>query len=170
MDGEILISYATTYGSTYEVAEKMAEFIRSTGREVTVEKAKKVKSITGYTLIILGAPLYMFHWSSDAHQFLNRFQKEISQVKIAIFALGPFHNKEDELKEAVSELEKELAKHPDVHPVSIKMFPGKFDPAALKFPYSLIGPLKSMPPSDERDWNAIDLWVQSLLQPEEVKA
>jgi menaquinone-dependent protoporphyrinogen oxidase len=56
-------------------------------------------------------------------------------------------------------LDKELANFAWLKPVSITVFPGKFDPASLRFPYNLIPALKNMPPSDERDWEAIRAWA-----------
>ena len=44
-----------------------------------------------------------------------------------------------------------------------EVFPGKFDPARLRFPYSLIPALKNMPPSDERDWPAIAVWAKNYV-------
>jgi hypothetical protein len=42
------------------------------------------------------------------------------------------------------------------------VFTRKFDPDKLRFPCSLIGPLKKMPPSDERDWDAIQVWAREI--------
>ena len=48
-------------------------------------------------------------------------------------------------------------------------FVGKFDPAALHFPYNLLMPLKKMPASDERDWEAIHAWAKRLSEGLKVK-
>ncbi len=109
--------------------------------------------------VILGAPLYMFRWHADAKRFLSRHKKVLATLPVAIFALGPFHNKEDELTSAQEQLDKELAKYTWLKPAATQIFPGKFDPARLRFPYSLIPALKKIPPSDERDWPAIQVWA-----------
>lgn len=70
-------------------------------------------------------------------------------------------------------VDKELAKFPWLTPVSVGMFGGKFDPAALRFPDSLLtslpaSPLHNAPVSDVRDWAAIRAWATNLgvtLQP-----
>ena len=86
----------------------------------------------------------------------------MTTLPTAIFALGPFHNKEDELTSAREQLDKELVKFSWLKPADVVVFPGKFDPAGLRFPYSLIGPLKKMPVSDERDWEAIRAWARAV--------
>jgi menaquinone-dependent protoporphyrinogen oxidase len=162
MSGSILVGYATTYGSTREVAESIAEELRKGGMEVDLQPVRKVRSLDDYQAVVIGAPLYMFRWHNDARQFLSRHKKSLEKIPTAIFALGPFHNKEDEFKSAREQLDKELAKYPWLAPVAIEVFAGKFDPNALRFPYSLIGPLKKMPASDERDWPAIRSWATGL--------
>ena len=159
MNTSILVAYATSYGSTQEVAQSVAETLRGCGLEVDVQPAKKVKSLSGYQAVVLGAPLYMFHWHADARNFLGRQRATLASLPTAIFALGPFHNKAEELQSAREQLDKELAKFPWLKPAAIEVFVGKFDPAKLRFPYNLMPPLKKMPASDERDWAAIRAWA-----------
>jgi menaquinone-dependent protoporphyrinogen oxidase len=162
MTPTILVTYASSYGSTQEVAQSVAETLRNCGLEVEVQPAKTVKALSGFHAVVLGAPLYMFHWHPDAHHFLARNRTELAALPTVIFALGPFHNKEDELLSARQQLDKELAKYAWLKPAAIEVFAGKFDPAKLRFPYSLIGPLKKMPASDERDWQAIQTWATGI--------
>jgi menaquinone-dependent protoporphyrinogen oxidase len=159
MTTSILLAYATSHGSTQEVAQSMAETLRSAGFNVDLQPASKVRAVSGYAGVILGAPLYMFRWHADAKRFLSRHQKALGNLPVAIFALGPFHNKEEEMISAREQLGKELAKYAWLSPAAIQVFPGKFDPARLRFPYNLIPALKKMPPSDERDWPAIQAWA-----------
>ena len=159
MTPSILVAYATSYGSTQEVAQSIAETLRGHGLEIEVQPAKKVKDLSGYRGVVLGAPLYMFRWHPEARQFLARHHNILTSLPLAIFALGPFHNKEDEFRSAREQLDKELAKFPWLKPTTVEVFAGKFDPDKLRFPYSLIGPLRKMPASDERDWEAIRAWA-----------
>ena len=164
MPTKILMGFATRYGSTQEVAETIAADLRGQGFEVDVKPARAVQSLDGYQAVILGAPLFMFHWHKDVLTLLNRNQKILAKLPVAVFALGPFHNKEEELKSAREQLDKELAKLRWLMPVATETFVGKFDPEKLGFPLNLIGPMKQMPPSDERDWPAIHAWANRLVE------
>jgi menaquinone-dependent protoporphyrinogen oxidase len=164
MNAPVLVAFATSYGSTREVAGSVAETLRGCGLSVEVQPAAKVKSLAGYGAVVLGAPLYMFHWHADARRFLARQRSALGGLPVAVFALGPFHNKEEELKSAREQLGKELAKFAWFKPAVVEVFVGKFDPARLRFPYSLIGPLKKMPASDERDWTAIQDWAKGIAE------
>jgi len=162
MADKILVGFATKSGSTKEVAEAVAQTLREAGLEVDFVHLRDVSSLAGYKALVLGAPLYMFHWNKDALNFLKRHRKDIEQRPAAVFALGPFNDVAEEWKGVREQLDKELAKFPWFTPVAIAVFGGKFDPAALRFPYNLIPALKSLPASDIRDWTAIRAWGSDL--------
>jgi len=71
MSSSILVGYATTYGSTQEIAEAVAATLREGGLEVDCRPASKVRTLEGYAADVLGAPLCMFRWHKDATHFLS---------------------------------------------------------------------------------------------------
>jgi len=168
MLNSILIAYATRYGSTQEVAEAIAATLHERGLEVELQPVQKVRTLEGYGAVVLGAPLYMFHWHKDALRFISQHRKALEKQSVAIFALGPFGNDEKEWQDVRAQLDKELAKFPWLTPAALEIFGGKFDPKNLRFPWSLVPALKRMPASDIRDWTAIRAWASNLaakLQP-----
>lgn len=56
------------------------------------------------------------------------------------------------------QLDRALAKAPDLVPVSVRIFGGVVDPAKLRFPFT------RMDAADARDWTAIDEWADEVLQ------
>jgi menaquinone-dependent protoporphyrinogen oxidase len=164
MSASVLVAYATRYGSTQEVAEVVAATLRERGLAVDLQPMRDVRTLDQYRAIILGAPLYMFHWHRDALHFLARHQAALTQRPVAVFALGPFHAEEKEFQGAREQLDKELAKFPWLTPQAITIFGGKFDPQKLTFPHNLIPALKNMPASDVRDWTAIRAWANDLAE------
>jgi len=161
---KVLVAYATSYGSTQEIAEVISETLRNQGLAVDLQPIGKIRTLEGYSAVVLGAPLYMFHWHKDALRFLSQHRKVLADhLPIAIFAGGPFSKEEgNEWQEVREKLDLELAKFPWLTPVSVEMVGGKFDPTKLRFPYNLIPALKKMPASDLRDWVAIRAWASSL--------
>jgi menaquinone-dependent protoporphyrinogen oxidase len=176
MSTSVLVGYATRYGSTQEVAERVASTLRgcalADGSRPVVDcrPMKEVRKLDEYGAVVLGAPLYMFHWHSDAKHFLSRHQTALAARPVAVFALGPFHDDAKEREDARTHLDKELARFPWFAPVAVEILGGKFDPAALRFPYNLIPALKKMPPSDCRDWPAIQAWASGLAAQLEIQA
>lgn len=162
MMASVLVGYATRYGSTREVAEAVAEALRGRGLAVDVQPAREVRTLAGYNAVVLGAPLYMFHWHKDALRFLARHRQALTERPVAVFALGPVHEPHDEpeWQSSRDQLAKELGAFPWFRPVAREMFGGKYDPANL-------GRLLKMfagkePASDIRDWAAIRAWAADL--------
>lgn len=162
MADKVLVAYATRYGSTKEVAESIAATLRENGLAVEIQPLRDVRSLESFSGVVMGAPLQMFRWHKDALQFLARFEKTLGKLPVAVFALGPFHDVESEWTEIRSELDKELAKFPWFSPLATAIFGGKYDPATLSFPFSLLPALKQLPASDIRDWEAIHAWAIEL--------
>ena len=167
MSDSILVGYATRYGSTQEVAESVAVTLREHGLEVDIQPIRKVRTLAEYGAVVLGAPLYIGAWHKDALRFLSRHREALTERPVAIFALGPTHQDEKEMQGSRAQLAKELAKFPWLAPVDLEMFGGKYDPAKLRFPDSLIAglpasPLHWIPASDVRDWTAIRAWASNL--------
>lgn len=162
MSASILVAYATRYGSTQEVAEAVAATLRERGLAVDIQPMRQVRVLDQYGALVLGAPLYMFHWHKDALHFLAQHREALTRRPVAVFALGPLHAEEKEFQGAREQLDKELAKFPWFAPQAITIFGGKFDPQKLTFPYNLVPALKNMPASDVRDWIAIRAWASDL--------
>ncbi len=167
MSGSILVSYATRYGSTQEVAEAIAAALREAGREVDLQPVRKVRSLEGYGLVVLGAPLYIGRWHKEAHRFLEQQREALAQRQVAVFALGPLHETEEQWRNVRGQLDKELAQHAWLAPTAAAIFGGKYDPAKLRFSDKVLAmapasPLYQIPACDLRDWAAIRLWAEGL--------
>lgn len=163
-DKQILIAYATTSGSTQEIADEIAEILRSQGLRVDVLPCRSVARLEDYDAVILGAAMYLFHLHKDAARFFQRHHKCLSGMPVAVFAGGPFGpNAATDAVEVHKNIDGELAKFPWLRPVSVLLVGGRFDPARLRFPYNLIPALKQTPPSDTRNWDEIRAWAGSLV-------
>ena len=158
-----LVTYASNSGSTQEVAEDIAATLRQQGIAVDLHPVREVQALSGYSAVVLGAPLYMFRWHKDAHRFLARFQRDLTHgLPIAIFGGGPIEDTAEQWRDRRSDLDQEVAKHPWLTPVSVQLIGGKFDPTKLRFPYKLLPALRNMPAIDLRDWDAIRAWASAL--------
>jgi menaquinone-dependent protoporphyrinogen oxidase len=164
VSASILVTYATRYGSTQEVAEAVAATLRERGLEADLQPVKQVRTLAGYGAVVLGAPLFMFRWHKDALRFLSRHREALTERPVAVFALGPTHDPydEEEWQDSSSQLDKELAKFPWFTPVALEMFGGKYNPAKLRFPINWLA--GKVPASDLRDWTAIRAWAGSLIE------
>lgn len=167
MSTSILVTYATRYGSTQEVAEAVAATLRELGLTAETQPMPNVQTLDGYRGVVLGAPLYIGRLHKDARRFLARHGEALKKQSVAIFALGPLHPDEEEWQAARTQLDQALAKVPWLKPVAVELFGGQYDPAKLRLPDSLLvrlpaSPLHQMPACDIRDWAAIRAWANSI--------
>ncbi|HNT77012.1 MAG TPA: flavodoxin domain-containing protein [Anaerolineae bacterium] len=168
MSDSVLVTYATRYGSTQEVAEKVAATLRESSLAVDVQPAKQVRSLAGYRAVVLGAPLYIGSWLKDAQRFLTQHQAALEKLPVALFSLGPTRADEG-LAEVRASLDAQVGKYPWLKPVAVELFGGKYDPDKLRFPDTILkiipaSPLHGAPASDIRDWDAIRAWANSLTE------
>lgn len=160
---KILVAYATVSGSTREIAEFVCKEISTGEIQAELRPCKEVKDLSGYNAVVLGFPLYMFQMNGDTRGFLNRHQKTLASLPVAVFAGGPFgDDPKKDLEKIVQNLNELMAKFTWLHPRNVQVVGGKFDPKNLKFPYNLIPAMNGLPFSDARDWDEIRAWAQTL--------
>ncbi|MCL4248874.1 MAG: flavodoxin domain-containing protein [Anaerolineae bacterium] len=167
MSALTLVTYATRYGSTHEVAEAIAATLQKSDVVVEIQPMQEVRSLEGYHAVVMGAPIFIGKWHKEAHRFLARHQESLTQRPLALFALGPTSRDAQEMEGSRAQLDRDLEKYPWLKPATQAMFVGKYDPAALRFPDNLLAilpasPLHNMPARDERDWEAIRAWALSI--------
>lgn len=164
MAASVLVAYATSYGSTREVAEAVADTLREHNLEVDIQPMKAVANLGGCNAVVLGAPLIMHRWHKDARHFLSRHQALLEDLPSAAFALGPVHDVEKEWEGVRGQLDNTLRNFPRFKPVATEVFGGRFDPALLGFPWNLLPGFKKIPASDIRNWPAIRSWASGLAE------
>ena len=159
---KVLVAYATVYGSTQGVAEAIAETFRTQELEADVLPAGDVRSLDGYSAVVLGTAMYFFLLRPEAKRFLARNRAAIAGgVPIALFALGPFTTKPEELEAARKPVDKLLESSSWLKPVSVRIFGGQHQPEKLRFPHTM---MRTTPASDARDWDDIRAWALELAE------
>lgn len=159
---KVLVTYASKYGSTGEVAEAVATALRNRGFDAVVQPAESVTDLNGVSAVVLGVALYFFRWRGSAHKFLKRHQRTLERMPVAVFGLGPLEDTPEQFDGARTHLDKGLAKHAWLTPVAVTVFGGRLDPARLRFPDNNPA-MRQMGAVDHRDWDAVGTWAESLV-------
>ena len=67
----ILIAYATSHGSTREIADRIASRLHASGYGVDCRSVDHVFSVENYSAVILGSAVNGTKWLLDAQKFLD---------------------------------------------------------------------------------------------------
>jgi menaquinone-dependent protoporphyrinogen oxidase len=152
----VLVVFATRNGSTQQIAEAVATVATAEGAQVQVCPAGSVRyPVTGWDLVVLGAPIYSGHWHREAHRFLKRHRAELGPVPVAVFGSGPRCDEEDAWSHSREQLDRALGKHAWLVPVAVGLFGGA-DPVGRHG-------RPGRPRRDLRDWTDVATWTRKVL-------
>lgn len=142
---KILVAYATMYGSTGEVAEKIAKVLESRGMKVDVFDVSRISDVSFYDAAVVGAPVIGFKFLQSASDFVISNKAFLSRIPVAFFTLGMFMKKDTPRRRKwFANRLKVVTKH--VEPRDIGFFGGKNDK------------------EDCRDWEKISAWAEGLAE------
>ncbi|MBE0689894.1 MAG: flavodoxin domain-containing protein, partial [Anaerolineae bacterium] len=70
MQNKALIAYASKYGATAEIAERIGQTLRESGLAAEVKPADQVDDVSKYSAVVLGSAVYAGQWRKEAATFL----------------------------------------------------------------------------------------------------
>jgi menaquinone-dependent protoporphyrinogen oxidase len=164
MDTNILVTYASKYGATKEIAEKIGEVIRKAGLQVDVLPVDGIRDLKSYKAVVLGSAIYVGKWPKEAAKFLQAHEKILADRPVWLFSSGP--TGDGDAVELVEGARLPPALQPVVdriHPRDIAVFHGYINLEKLNFIEKwAIKSLVKKPFGDFRDWGAIASWGTSI--------
>ena len=84
----VLIAYGSRWGSTEEIAGRLAGFLGEEGVEadlLDVKKDRRWPSLEGYDGVMVGSSVKVTKWMREPLQFLRRKADELRGKKVALF-------------------------------------------------------------------------------------
>ncbi len=186
----ILVTYATSSGTTVDVARAVADEIGKSGAQVEVQPIEAVRSLDGYDGVVLGAPMIMgFHRRALAFLRQNRPALQSKPLAVFVMAMSLTASQEASLGGVPLTVDENLAEplkkagHPSwkerytsvanygspilkaapARPVSLAFFGGRLDFYRLSWWARLfVMIIIQARPGDRRNWTAIRAWASEL--------
>jgi menaquinone-dependent protoporphyrinogen oxidase len=167
--GSVLVAYATKYGATAEIAERIADTLRQAGLAVDLKPVEDVGEFSPYAAFVLGSAVYAGQWRSQAAHFLESREQELAGHPLWLFSSGPTGEGDPvELMQGWRFPETLQPVADRLQPRAIAFFHGVLDPDKLNFAEKLIIKGIKAPTGDFRDWQAIERWANAIVS--ELKA
>ncbi len=164
---KVFIVYASGYGSTAEVAQTMAEELRTNDYEVEVQSADVARPPEDGEAVIIGSAIRYDRWLPAAQAYLSRHQQVLSTVSVAYFytcltiAGNPTSPESEQVYDS-----KLLAMNPNIKPIMVGGFAGTLNYEGMPWYFRIIlgwiTRSKGMKEGDYRDWAVIKDWVNDL--------
>jgi menaquinone-dependent protoporphyrinogen oxidase len=158
-----LVAYASKYGATREIAEKIGEVLKQEGLAVDVLPVKSVKNPAEYQGVIIGSAVYIFNWRSEAANFLRKQEKTLSERPVWVFSSGPTE-KGDPVKLLKGWLyPKNLRETIElIKPRDVTVFHGVINIDKMNFLEKWMMKQVKTEIGDFRDWDMITAWAKKV--------
>ena len=162
----ILITYATSHGSTGEIADRIASRLHADGFAVDCRPVDHVFSVETYTAVIIGSAIQNKKWLLDAQKFLDVEAMGLQMKPTWTFSVGmaPAATgwvKDRAVRRELQQIEEmimqKLPKVKDHH-----LFAGKDDGKEMSGPLRCLWSCVGGRFGDYRNWNEIDEWADVI--------
>lgn len=163
MDKKVLVAYASKYGATAEIAEKIGQALKQEGLQADVLPVKKLKSLTDYQAFIIGSAVYIAMWRKEATNFLKKNANLLVGKPVWLFSTGPAGEGDPvELLKGWKYPNGLKGVIESIKPSDTAVFSGNMDVKKMNFIEKwMIKNVKS-PVGDFRDWEAINKWAKGI--------
>ena len=165
MEKKVLVVYASKYGATREIAQRISEWLTEAGLDTRFEPAGSVREIEPFDAVVLGSALYMFQWRREARHFLNRFKKDLASKSVWLFGSGPTEPGDPiELLEGKIMNSRMQTLVDSIHPVDVTVFGGVMNLDKLNFFERWVIKKMKAPTGDFRNWESIRSWTDTIVR------
>ncbi len=163
MANSVLIAYASKYGATKEIAEKIGEVLLQSGLEIEIKPTDSVKDVSSYTAVVLGSAVYVGKWRKQAVKFLKAKSKTLADMPVWIFSSGPTGRGDPvELLKGWRYPDKIQAYIDEINPRDVTVFHGNIDVGKINAIERQMIKTVEAHTGDFRDWTAIQSWAEGI--------
>jgi menaquinone-dependent protoporphyrinogen oxidase len=163
MDRRVLVTYASKYGATAEIAKRIGEVLRKEGLPADVLPVERVTDLVSYGAVVLGSAVYIGRWRKEATKFLEANERALTKRKVWLFSSGPTGEGDPvELVEGKKIPESVRPVVSRIKPQDVAVFHGVLDMGELSFIERWVIKRVDAPTGDFRNWEDITAWAKEI--------
>ncbi|MBV8195910.1 MAG: flavodoxin domain-containing protein [Candidatus Dormibacteraeota bacterium] len=166
----VLVAYASRYGATQGIAERIAQTLAENGQPAEAQQVDAISNLARYDAFVIGSAIYMFHWRNEAVRFVRRNRATLTGRPVWLFSSGPLGS---ETADAAGRDVRTTAGPKEIDELMAatkarahRVFFGAFNKSKLRgvnrAMASAPGLRKLFLEGDFRDWPEIDAWAVSI--------
>lgn len=154
----VLVTAASKYGATGEIARAIGEVLTEHGLDTTVLPCEQVDTVGGYDAVVLGGAVYAGHWLKPARALVDRSGDALAARPVWLFSSGPVGDPPKPEEDPVDVAEILAATKAREH----RVFAGRLVRKQLSFGDKAIAVALRVPDGDFRDWADIKGWAAEI--------
>jgi menaquinone-dependent protoporphyrinogen oxidase len=154
----VLVTAATRYGATAEIAEAIGRVLAGRGLDPTVAAPEQVEGVDGYDAVVVGSAVYAGHWLKPARELVGRLGAALADRPVWLFSSGPVGDPPKPDEDPVDVAELLTATRAREH----RLFAGRLVRRQLRFPERAVVSALRVPDGDFRDWSEISRWAAGI--------
>ena len=166
----ILVCYASSYGTTQEVAEYIGKLLRHKGAAIDVKDIQTITQPENYDAVFIGSAIQYDTWMPVARNLVKNNAAFFKKIPVAYFfnCLTLAKRNEKTLAQANKYADTVRAINPEIQPVSIGQFAGALKysvlPIYFKLFFYILLKYVGLKEGDYRDWDAIKTWTNETIE------
>jgi menaquinone-dependent protoporphyrinogen oxidase len=161
----VLVAYATRYGSTRGVAERIASRLGERGNRVELLRVDEVDGVSAYGAVIFGSAVFDQAWMSEAQEFVRRNQSGLASRPVWMFSVGTFGDHKRFIGRLMTREPRGIRGIQEaIQPRGYRVFAGVIDRHQWPFLSRLFYHALGGRLGDNRDWPDIDAWAEVISQ------
>jgi menaquinone-dependent protoporphyrinogen oxidase len=159
----MLIGYASRFGSTRDIAIRIADAVRTHGNEVDVRSVNQISDFDPYDAVVFGSGVYDGSWTAEATDLVRRHAAVLARKPVWLFSVGSFGDRHPIVGGLIKKEPKEIGEFEQtVRPRDYRVFAGVIDldhwPAWGRLLFKALGSRAG----DNRVWPDIDSWAEEI--------
>lgn len=165
-----LVVYASRYGATRGIAERIADRLVSSGHPAQALSVTAAGDLLGYDAFVVGSAAYLGSWLKDATEFMRSNQVLLATRPVWLFSSGPLGTARIDAEGrdvlATSEPKEFNEFRHAIKPRAARVFFGALNPSKLGLSHRTFRRIPAgrrlLPEGDFRDWTVVDAWADGI--------